>query len=247
MSKHEEKEVEQIAHGVPGSSHSNGTRVPSILLLIPDLLHAAKLYTSVRTLQSPIPPHVAKENDPRHQQIHDLFTAISPDLQGTNAWRYQRQISSGIQEYIEAISFQHYLATQTLLMYDEAQKMIPGNIPLTEDDYLLGLFDLTGELMRFAITTIATSGALPRGTEARRDVLEDLRVLRMQFERLDTSAAHGTGSPLKREVEKKMEVMRTSVEKVEAAVYGMIIRGRERPKGWIPELEGAGKREVESH
>ena len=125
--------------------------------------------------------------------------------------------------------------------------MIPGNIPLTEDDYLLGLFDLIGELMRFAITTIATSGSLPRGAEAGRDVLEDLRVLRMQFESLDTSTGAGNSSPLHREVVKKMEIMRTCVEKVEAAVYGIIIRGRERPKGWMPDLEGAGKREVETY
>jgi hypothetical protein len=30
--------------------------------------------------------------------------------------------------------------------------------------------------------------------------------------------------------------MNTCVEKVETAVYGMIVRGRERPKGWVPDL-----------
>ena len=193
-----------------------------------------------------------KENDPRKQQIYDLFISISPDLQGLNAWRYQRQISSGIQEYIEARSFQHYLTTQTLLTYTEAQRLMPGNILLTEEDYLLGIFDLIGELMRFAITTMATSGSLPKGGEAlgRRDVLEDLRMLRVRFESLGISSGGGSSSPLRREVEKKMEIMRTCVEKVEGAVYGMIIRGRERPKGWVPELEagkGEIKREVESY
>ena len=123
---------------------------------------------------------------------------------------------------------------------------------LTEEDYLLGIFDLTGELMRFAITTMATSGSLPKGggEPGKRDVLEDLRKLRMQFESLDVNSGNGSPSPLKREVEKKMEIMQTCVEKVEGAVYGMIIRGRERPKGWVPELEagkGEVKREVESY
>lgn len=154
---------------------------------------------------------------------------------------------------MEAISFQYYLLTQRLITYEEAQVKIPGGIGLTEDDYVLGLFDLVGELMRFAITTMATNGTLPRGTTSSdgRDILTDLRALRVLFEDLNTSSGNnGAGmSPLKREAEKKAEVMRTCVEKVERAVYGMIIRGRERPKGWVPDLgaEERGREPVESY
>lgn len=167
------------------------------------------------------------------------FAAIAPDLAGINAWRYQRQISGGIQEYIEAISFEHYLRHQKLITHEEASKLLPEGVELTGDDYVLGIFDLVGELMRFAITTMATTGSLP-GSKAgedsaeERDILMDLRLLRTSFEALDTTSCGGTG--LGRDVEKKMEVMKTCVEKVETAVYGMIIRGRERPKGWVPDL-----------
>jgi len=43
--------------------------------------------------------------------------------------------------------------------------------------------------------------------------------------------------------------MKTCVEKVENAVYGMIIRGRERPKGWVPDIgsEERGREPVESY
>lgn len=100
---------------------------------------------------------------------------------------------------------------------------------------MLGIFDLVGELMRFAITTMATTGTLPAGDgEEGRDILMDLRTLRTAFQALDTSSCGGTG--LGKDVEKKMEVMKTCVEKVETAVYGMIIRGRERPKGWVPDV-----------
>lgn len=196
-----------------------------------------------------------KENDSRLSAIGDLFASVADDLKDINAWRYQRQISGGIQEYMEAVSFQCYLETQRLITYEEAQAKIPGGIGLTEDDYVLGLFDLVGELMRFAITTMAINGTLPRGATSSngndgRDILTDLRALRAQFESLDTSSGAGTGtSPLKREAEKKTEVMRTCVEKVERAVYGMIIRGRERPKGWVPDLgsEERGMEQVESY
>ena len=52
-----------------------------------------------------------------------------------------------------------------------------------------------------------------------------------------------------RESDKKGDVMRTCVEKVENAVYGLIVRGRDRPKGWMPDAGGSGppKEEVESY
>ena len=148
------------------------------------------------------------------------------------------------------MSFQHYLENQVLITYAEAQSILPHGILLTEDDYILGLFDMVGELMRFAITTMATTGALPRGMifdgMLGRDVLTDLRGLRTCFESLDTMAAGGN-TFLKRDIDKKMEVMRTCVEKVENAMYGMIIRGRERPKGWVPDLDEEERREVVSY
>lgn len=125
--------------------------------------------------------------------------------------------------------------------------------------------------MRFAITSMATHGNLPRGPkqasieqdddgggggqdneekdEEGRDILTDLRSLRSSFESLDTTTSSKDWSPLKRDVGKKMEVMRSCVEKVEGAMYGMIVRGRERPKGWVPDLGGGETqgREVESY
>ena len=211
----------------------------------------------VRHLNSPIPAPVVKENKPRQETINSLFSSIALDLQGMNAWRYQRSISPGIQEYMEAISFQHYLETQLLISHSEAQAKLPEGIMLTEDDYVLGLFDLVGELMRFAITSMATNGELPGrlessndlgssmgSNETGRDMAMDLRSLRAYFEALDTK-----GSSLSRDLGKKMEVMQTCVEKVENAVYGMIVRGRERPKGWVPDLRDneRGVEAVESH
>lgn len=138
---------------------------------------------------------------------------------------------------MEAISFQHYLQTQCLIKFDEASQIISEGILLTVDDYILGIFDLVGELMRFAITTTATNGSLPGSGEANssseRTILMDLWSLRTHLEELDTTSSGGTG--LGKDVEKKMEVMKNCVNKVETAAYGMIIRGRERPKGWVPD------------
>ncbi|MCJ1400509.1 hypothetical protein MMC11_003715 [Xylographa trunciseda] len=202
----------------------------------------------VRDVSAPLPSTIVADLTTRLSNINELFSSIVPDLQGLNSWRYQRQISPGVQEFVEAVSFRHYLTTQRLITLEETQNLMPEGVILMEDDYLLGLYDLVGELMRFAITGMATGGKLPGGGSRsdemqsgggagegsggaqKRDVVQDLRELRMRFEEMDTRS--GT---LARDVEKKMEVMRTCVEKVENAAYGMIIRGRERPKGWVPE------------
>ena len=85
--------------------------------------------------------------------------------------------------------------------------------------------------------------------EGKSNMLMDLRSLRAHFESLDLTSSGGN-SGLAREVEKKVGVMKTCVEKVENAVYGMTIRGRERPKGWVPDLrddDARGQGSVESY
>lgn len=166
---------------------------------------------------------------------------------------------------MEAASFEHYVKTGTLLNYgdacaelrrlsaargDEADGANQGQevaVELGVDDYILGIFDMTGELMRFAITAMATNGGLPLSSGAKdeemdvdgeigkdkRDVLTDLRSLRSKLEALDV----GRGSSMSRDIDKKMDVMRNSVEKVERGLYGLVIRGRERPKGWMPDTD----------
>ncbi|KZF24205.1 Translin [Xylona heveae TC161] len=210
----------------------------------------------VKKVRGELPERINKEVQGHFNTIVTTLESISGDLQGINAWRYRRQITGGLQEFIEAATFKHYLETQTLLTVDAAAAAVPGGVQLTEDDYLLGIFDLVGEMMRFAITTMATSGELPGNTADSEDgreisesnILSDLRELRTQFAALDTTTSSGNG--LGRDVEKKLEVMNTCVEKVENAVYGLIIRGRERPKGWMPDLgddSGRGREPVESY
>ncbi|KAJ3473650.1 hypothetical protein NLG97_g10199 [Lecanicillium saksenae] len=75
---------------------------------------------------------------------------------------------------------------------------------------MYGVFDLFGELMRFATVTTAQTGQL-LGDHGR-TLLSDMQSL-------------------------GVEAMRQSVRKVEKLGYGLVVRGSERPKGWLPDMK----------
>lgn len=224
-----------------------------------------------REVKQTITPKIQKDSEQYWDAIHKLYKNVSSDLQGLNAYRYQRQITGGNQEFMEALTFQHYLETQELISYDESAKRLAqlggdgGAVLLTPSDYILGVFDMVGELMRFSITAIATSGQIPTsssqadsdtqmtGVDTKdiaqdpgsqdRDVLTDLRNLRIHLEKLDASTDGSFG----RDISKKMGVMQVCVQKVENALYGLIVRGSERPKGWVPDLNTGPREEIEGY
>ncbi|RAK90899.1 translin-associated factor TraX [Aspergillus costaricaensis CBS 115574] len=197
----------------------------------------------IRTLNTPLPPNLTKETTTRFAQITTHFTSLLPDLTpAPNTHRYMRQLSPAIQEFIEAISFHHYLTTQSLITLEEVRKHLPAGILVTEEDYLLGLFDLTGEMMRFAVTGLS-AGSTSEGDsvglgEEQKGIVVDLREMRCGFEGLSVPGRHR--GVMLRDMGKKVDVMQGSVEKVERAAYGILVRGRERPKGWRPDLVVGG-------
>ncbi|KAG8631326.1 hypothetical protein KVT40_000466 [Elsinoe batatas] len=216
----------------------------------------------MRTIGQPLPGHVQKAIKPYEDTITTNYGEVASDLQGSNNYRYARQISGGNQEYTEAVTFHHYLEHGKLISYDDLRQRLVQltkkdesnvkGIDFSIEDYVLGIYDMTGEVMRFGITAMATSGELPSvvghpiidsdGGTPQRTVLSDLRVLRSALESLEV----GGGSPFAKDVSSKATVMRTSVEKVEKALYGLTVRGAERPKGWMPDLDsGGGRRDID--
>ena len=193
-----------------------------------------------RDLGKPMHASISKQTDSMYATIKSLLENVVPDLQGINANRYQYNISGGIQEYMEAVLFQHYLETQRLMSYEDASSTLPQELQLTYEDYVLGIFDMTGELMRFGVTHMATS----RSGSPDLSILADMQSLRSELEALNVEGSRS----LNKEYESKLRTTKQSVEKVENSVYSMLVRGKERPKGWRPDTDGrrdAG--EVESY
>lgn len=66
----------------------------------------------------------AQQGYEKLREIQDLYAKLQPELESERFWRYQRQVSPGLQEYIEALSFAHYLDHGSLITFDEVQKTL---------------------------------------------------------------------------------------------------------------------------
>lgn len=213
-------------------------------------------------------------------QISKLLASIAPETQGINRYRYDHNLSC-MEELVEALTFAHYLKTQSLISFDELSAVIeelarrdaasapepetkkeqtdadmaedsasdtvqPSKdatkgpvVAVTEQDYIYGIFDLTGEMMRFATTSTALTRSLAAADDddasasasRPRTILQDMQHLRSFIEMLPQKKGKSWTN--------KLSVLRQSVRKVENIGYGMVVRGGERAKGWVPDEEVA--------
>lgn len=171
-----------------------------------------------------------------------LLKNIIKELVSEDTFQYLRAFTAGIQEFVEAISFFHYEKTNHLLPLSALLCEVEENIgelevlDKTEDvtsknhslaimvqhiiqptDYILGLADLTGELMRKCIMAI--------GAGQMQMPFELCKFLRQVH---DGFVSIGNQGP--REVSRKMFTLKQSLNKVETACYTLQVRGSEIPK-----------------
>jgi len=66
----------------------------------------------------------ATEAKKKLAEIHTLLTSIAHELVGPRLWRYVQNISSGLQEYIEALSFVYYIEHGGLVSYEQVQTIL---------------------------------------------------------------------------------------------------------------------------
>ncbi|KAK7468632.1 hypothetical protein VKT23_003137 [Stygiomarasmius scandens] len=161
----------------------------------------------------------SKQGREKLVQIQQIYASLSHELVGEKYWRYQRQVSPGLQEFIEALAFAHFLEFSTLISFQQVQDTLRdsnGNLyfPLTISDYLLGVSDLTGELMRHAISGFSKRG----GRSNALAVCAFVRNCKADFERF---------TPHVRDLSKKQSVTAESLVKIEDAAYAAVVRSSE--------------------
>ncbi|CAO3612757.1 unnamed protein product [Mucor hiemalis] len=162
-----------------------------------------------------------KEAELKQNEILQLFRKLAVDIQGSDYHRYARSFSGGFEEFIEAIAFHHFLLHQTVITKEEVDDFFKdGNqqwLEVKAEDYILGLGDFTGELMRYAIYIVSSGGY-----DQAMIICKLLRKLDIEFELVAASCLP--------QLFKKMGALKGSIKKVEQACYNFQIRGSEYPK-----------------
>jgi len=161
----------------------------------------------------------------------EKFRQIAAEIKHVEIYQFLKSITWGYQEYIEAVSFLHYLKGGGLLKQSEAEKdfVFPSpesealTLTLPPTEFFLGIADLTGELMRLCITS-TSKGDLSTPFE----VAQFLRKIYTGFLLI------GNQGP--REMGRKLNVLKSSLEKVERACYTLRVRGSEIPSHMLADV-----------
>ncbi|KAF8021373.1 hypothetical protein BT93_G1725 [Corymbia citriodora subsp. variegata] len=155
--------------------------------------------------------------------MNQYVARLVKELKGSDFWKLRRAYSPGIQEYVEAATLCRFCKSGTLLSLEEMNASFsslsnPSQEPLQINilDYILGLADLTGELMRLAIGRIS-DGELQYAEKICTFVREIHRELTLLVPHMDEPS----------DMKTKMETMLQSVIKIENACFSVHVRGSE--------------------
>ncbi|KFM68644.1 Translin-associated protein X, partial [Stegodyphus mimosarum] len=177
--------------------------------------------------------------------VIDVINGIALELTKREVFQYLRAFSPGLQEYVEAVSFYQYLRSGCLIHInevhnptfsassskidedaDEKEKYMKAELPLsvilTPTDFILGIADLTGELMRKCINSVASGNI--------QEPFELCLVLQNIYE------AFLVNSNYSKDLKRKLYTLKCSLQKVENACYAIKIRGSEIPKHMLADF-----------
>ncbi|KAJ2753291.1 hypothetical protein IWQ56_006629 [Coemansia nantahalensis] len=174
------------------------------------------IFALLRVTQDP-PERVFQGVRAQHKKVLELFAKMAADLQGSDAAKYNRQATPGLQEYIEAIGLWRFLEHNQLITKQQVEESLAASriTTVTDEDYLLGISDLPGEVNRYCINAIGKGDH-----DAVRNCLAFMRQLKDGVSVV--LCACGI-----RDLVKKAEVLDSSLVKTEQAYYSMSVRESE--------------------
>ncbi|KAF0981560.1 hypothetical protein FDP41_012217 [Naegleria fowleri] len=133
-------------------------------------------------------------------------------------WKYARSYSFGLQEFIEGISFYYYIKDGTLATCGNIEQEM--RFPVSKLDYLLGIADLTGELMRFATNHFMIE-------EIPTTVMNFMSEMHAHFMHILTSCK-GLSPFEEKDLRHKVEIMEASLTKVEKLCYNLALNKNDK-------------------
>jgi len=219
---------------------------------------------------------------------NNLWYMLARELEKEDHYQYIKAYSAGLQEWVEALSFYHYLNFEQLITFsqveqelvfkeenkedintkvenvdkinvndveekpleedkdhsedtdkiedgavcmtdtvDKVASSVPGqslSVTVPQSEYILGLADLTGELMRNAINSLGSGNM-----DVCFVLLDILQNMSDGFSRLPRHEAP-------RDIGQKVYTLKQSCKKVENACYAISVRGSEIPKTHLADI-----------
>ncbi|XP_071869248.1 translin associated factor X [Bombus fervidus] len=178
---------------------------------------------------------VLSEADMRLQKVaRTLFKSIAHELEDQDPYLYLKAYRNGLEEYIEAVTFYQYLNCDDMKSWLEIGKTLTYRIPkiindkmvqvlVSPHEYILGIADLTGELMRMCISNLA------RGDK-------DKCYQTCNFVRDIYKCFLGCTNASNRLMNRKLYTLEQNLHKIENACYAINVRGSEIPKHILVDL-----------
>ena len=120
---------------------------------------------SVRIKSEEEREEVLGEAERRLEEVKtNLWVQVAKELGPDNHYQFLRAYSPGLQEWVEALSFYHFLRYNKIISFQETQDQLrftgteetedSSFVTVPQSEYVLGLADLTGEMMRNAINAL---------------------------------------------------------------------------------------------
>lgn len=171
-----------------------------------------------------------------------LFRNIANELDGQDFYQFHRAYRAGLEEYVEALTFYEYLQNGGMQDCTSLEKTLtyratssPADSPeqstskamqvmVTPTDYILGIADLTGELMRKCINNLALGDVTSCYHTC--NFVRKIYIAFLGY----TSVVHNN------EVNKKIITLKHSLTKMENACYTIKVRGSEIPKHMLVDV-----------
>lgn len=154
---------------------------------------------------------------------------IAKELQGLEVYQYLKAISAGLQEFIEANSYLEFLQNKETSDWNDLEERLKYktegdeqqeySLKIVPAEFILGLADLTGEVMRNCINSLNFCD-----TER---CFEGCKFLQNIYARYLTLCNFPNRS---RDYSQKMSTMKQSVMKAENVCYNLKVRGTEGSK-----------------
>lgn len=189
------------------------------------------------------------DGEDKIREVFQFLRAIAEEVHGTDPWLHSSAYSPGVQEFVEALSYYVFLRQGQLLSMEEARHWLSFtqlepeganlekessegavecteservHVPLSELNYVLGIADLSGELMRMCITAVGAGQQ-----DVPFQVLPFMRSIYCGFHSLQ---------PMSKEIPHKLHLLRSSLAKIENACYTLQIRGSELPRQMMSDV-----------